>query len=265
MSFIVKEKPVALITGGSSGIGFELSKLFAMSDYNLVWVALLDDELSEAKEKITQLYGGVEVKYIALDLSEIGAAQKVYDWVKSEEVEVEVLVNSAGFGMCGFMNDLSPERELSMIQLNVITLHQLTRLYLADMVAADKGKILNIASTAGLSPIPFISTYAATKAFVKHFSEGLSYELESKNSAVSVTTVCPPPVRTGFQAAANMEESELFEHFLAMDAKDVAYDAFEALMRSKSLVFPGLVTNLFVKAMQFIPNKQRMTMLSNIL
>ena len=231
--------PVALITGGSTGIGLELSKLFAADDYNLVIVSKPADELIAGKETLQSHFPDTEIRTIQKDLSIQGAALEVYNEVKEAGIEIDVLVNNAGYGTWGFMNEIPLEKELSMINLNVVALYHFTRLFMADMIEKNRGKILNVSSTAGIHPVPHFATYSATKAFSLYLSEALNFELKQAGSAVSVTALCPPPVRTGFQKASGMEKSKLFEKSSSMDAPEVAKAAYEALFQGKSMILPS--------------------------
>ena len=227
-----------LITGGSSGIGLEFSKLFAKDNYQIIIVSKYETEMDEAAIILKKLYPNVDLVLLQQDLSEHNAAQFVYDFVKENDYELDVLVNNAGFGCFGFVNDIDAQKEQDMIQLNVACVHQMTRLFLKDMVAKDEGKILNISSIVAFQPSPFFATYAATKAFVKNFSQALSYELKQKKSKVTVTVVCPTPAKTGFAKKANMEELKLFESWMSVSAEKVAKDGYAAMKSGKDLVIP---------------------------
>lgn len=251
----ISTDPVALITGGSAGIGLELSKLFAADNYNLVIVSKPAEELVAAKDTLQSQYPGKEIRTIQKDLSIQGAALDVYNEVKEAGTDVEVLVNNAGFGTWGFMNEIPLEKELSMINLNVVTLYHFTRLFLADMIEKNRGKILNVSSTAGLHPVPHFATYSATKSFSLFLSEALNFELKQSGSAVSVTALCPPPVRTGFQKASGMEKSNLFKKSSTMEAPEVAKAAYEALFQKKSMILPSRSYRMMFKFMKLLSKK----------
>ncbi|MCP4755751.1 MAG: SDR family NAD(P)-dependent oxidoreductase [Proteobacteria bacterium] len=250
--------PFVLITGGSAGIGLELSKLFAADSYNLIIVSKPEDELKAGKETLLSAYPGIEIKTIQKDLSVQGAALEVYNEVKEMGIEIDVLVNNAGFATFGYVKDIEMERELSMINLNVCTVYHLTRLFMADMIERDKGRIMNVSSTAALNPTPHFATYAATKAFVLSFSEALNFELKHMGSSVKVTALCPPPVRTGFQKAAKMEHSSLFEKSVTMDAPEVAKGGYTALFEGKSMIIPSASFRMIMKITGLIPKNARM-------
>ena len=247
----------ALITGGSAGIGLELSKLFGKDGFNLVLVSKPEDELKTGKETLASMFPDIDIRTIQKDLSVQGSAQEVYDEVKAAGLEVDILVNNAGFATYGDFRNISIERELDMINLNVVTLYHLTRLFLADMVAKDRGRILNVSSTAGLYPVPHFTTYAATKAFSRFFSEALDFELKHTKSSVNITTLCPPPVRTGFQKASGMENSTLFNKSVAMDAPEVAEEAYQALFQGETTIIPSRAARISFKIVALLPKKIR--------
>jgi short-subunit dehydrogenase len=227
-----------LITGGSSGIGLEFSKLFAKDNYRIIIVSKYEAEMDEAVVILKKSYPNLELVLFQQDLSKHNAAQFVYEFIKENDYELDVLVNNAGFGCFGFVNDIDAQKEQDMIQLNVVCVHQMTRLFLKDMVAKDEGKILNISSIVAFQPSPFFATYAATKAFVKNFSQALSYELKLKKSKVTVTTVCPTPVKTRFAERADMKGKKLFENWMSVSAEKVAKDGYAAMKAGKDLVIP---------------------------
>ena len=181
-----------LITGGSSGIGYEMSKHFAKDGYCLLWVAKPPEELSQAKAKLESEIPDVKIHILAKDLTDAQAPQQVYEWAK-QIGEVDVLINNAGFGTHGFLQNIPIEKELAMIQLNVVALYLLTRLFLDDMLQKNAGTIINISSNSSFQPVARMNTYASTKAFVKHFSRGLQEELGLQKSKVKILTVCPQP------------------------------------------------------------------------
>jgi hypothetical protein len=229
-----------LITGGSSGIGFELSKYFARDGYQLLWVSKPEEELQNAKTKLLAEYPNISIHTFALDLAQEGSAQKVYNWTLDNQWQVDVLVNNAGFGNYGFLTEVSIEKELAMIQLNVATVYALTHLFLKEMKARNAGKILNISSNTSLQPVPRMATYAATKAFVKHFSESVHEELKHQKSKVTLTVVCPSAIKnTQFQHEANMDKVRTFNSLLTTTPEEVARDAYKGLQKGKKRVLTG--------------------------
>jgi uncharacterized protein len=232
----------ALITGASSGLGFEFCRLAAADGYDLIIVARNLEHLQQAAAQICAESSAV-VEVISRDLGIPGAAQSLYDEVKNRGHQIDVLINNAGFAYRGlFAQQNIPELE-SMLETNVVTLTMLTRLWLPDMLARRSGRILNVASTAAFQPGPMMSVYYATKAYVLWFTEALAVELEG--SGVSATVVCPGPVRTGFQARAGIgEDSPLLRGPLLMSARRVAEIGYRAMLKGKSVVVPGTLNAL---------------------
>ena len=230
----------ALITGGSSGIGLELARLFAQDGYRLLLVALPEAELEAAKAQLKRDFPHAEVLSLQKDLSRPEAAHEVFEWTEELNLEVDVLVNNAGFGTYGFVPEIPMDREAAMIRLHTETLYRLTRLYLGGMLARNRGRILNLSSISAFQPNPLLSTYGATKAFVLQFSRALAFELRERGSQVRVTVSCPTPVKqTGFQQAAAMSDSSLFSSWMTTTPEVVARDSYRALMRGRELVIPG--------------------------
>lgn len=237
-----KEKQV-LITGATSGIGLELARLFAKDGYNQVIVARNEEELEATAEEL-QAYG-ISVTIIAKDLFEANAAQEVYDEVKSKGIKIDILVNNAGHGHYGEFVHTALEMELNIIQLNIVSLVVLTKLFLKDMIDRGEGKILNLSSIASKSPGPWQSVYHATKAFVQSFTEAIRAEV--KDSGVSITALLPGATDTDFFNKANMQDSKIVQDKSKLaDPKEVAKDGYEALMSGKDMVISGLKNKLEV-------------------
>jgi short-subunit dehydrogenase len=229
--------PTVLITGGSLGIGYELAKQFAADGFRLVLVAKPAEELAIAKKELEANYK-VEVITFVKNLATATAATELYEWTKTLPFQIDILVNNAGFGTGGYIMDVEMEREVEMIHLNVLTVYQLTRLFLQDMVARDSGKIMNVASIAAFQPSPALSTYAATKSFVYSFTVGISYELKQAKSKVHLMALCPPPAHTGFQKAAKLDDSKLYNSVTVVPAAQIAQRGYRALMRGKIWIVP---------------------------
>lgn len=224
-------KNVALITGASSGIGKELACIHASKNGDLVLVARREEELLALKTELEQTYK-VAVEVFVCDLMRPHAASEVFEFVQSKNIQVEVLMNNAGLGGYGNFNERELSKELDMIQLNIVALTELTHLILPQMVARKSGKILNTASTAGFMPGPLQSVYFATKAFVVSFSQGIAFELQDKG--ITVTALCPGPVKTGFESAAGMSGSGLFEK--SASASSTAMKGYRAMEKGKMIV-----------------------------
>ncbi|HUQ84773.1 MAG TPA: SDR family oxidoreductase [Candidatus Limnocylindrales bacterium] len=237
-----------LITGGSSGIGFELAKIFGQNNYQLILVANDKEKLENAGDELKN--SGFSVKTIAKDLSNPDSPSQIYEQLKQEEITIDILVNNAGFATYGPFSENDLDKELSELQVNIVTLTHLAKLFVRDMLKKGEGKILNVASTAAFAPGPLMAVYYASKAYVLSFSEALNNELE--NTGVSVTTLCPGPTNTGFAASANLGSSKLFQG-KNMDASFVAQAAFDGLMGNRAVVIPGLKNKFMVNALRFVP------------
>ena len=240
----------ALITGASGGIGYELARLFARDGYNLVLVARSGDKLDAIKGDLEKRHG-ISVTVIVKDLSEHPSPQELFDQVQNAGIKVEVLINNAGFSDFGLFVETDLQKALEMLQVNVVTLTQLTRLFLPGMVQGRSGRIMNVASTAAYFPGPLMAVYYATKAYVLSFSEALSNELEG--TGVTVTALCPGPTETGFQKRGNLEDSKLVAGRKIMDARTVARIGYKGLMKGQPVVVTGLRNLLMVQSVRFTP------------
>ena len=243
------ERQTALITGPSSGIGLDLARLFAADGYNLVLVARSEGKLRDLAAELSAKFG-INADVIPADLTVPNAAQTI---VASLKTNVDVLVNNAGFGQAGQFVEIDLQRQLDMIQVNVVALTQLTHLLLRPMVARNRGRILNVASTAAFQPGPRMAVYYATKAFVLSFSEALSDEL--RHTAVTVTTLCPGPTTTGFAAAADMTKSRLFKVMRPMSSVEVAKIGYEGMKKGKRLVITGAMNRMLVQSLRISPRR----------
>jgi short-subunit dehydrogenase len=228
----------ALVTGASSGIGLELANLLAADHTDVILVARRVERLQQVAADLTARRG-IRAWTIAADLSGMGAPEEVAVRIKAIGADVDILVNNAGFGLRGTFADLSLERQLEMLDVNVRALTHLTRLFLPAMIARRSGKIMNVASTAAFQPGPLMAVYYASKAYVLSFSVALSLELEK--SGITVTALCPGPTRTEFQAVAGMGGTALGSKGVAMDTRPVAVAGYRGMMRGKRVVTPGLL------------------------
>src|SRR5450755_742453 len=246
------DRKTALITGASSGIGLELARIFAREGSNLVLVARNGDRLRQLASELEKAHGARSL-ILATDLTEPGAVAYVLDQTTRAGLQLEVLVNNAGFGQYGLFAENDLEECLRQIQLNVTTLTHLTRLYLPGMIERKSGRILNVASTAAFQPGPLMAVYFASKAYVLHFSEALANELNGRG--VSVTCLCPGPTATGFAARAGNAHSRLFEWFRPMSAPAVARVGYRALIKGKTLAIAGFMNWLLAESVRFSPRK----------
>jgi uncharacterized protein len=247
MSTAPATRPVALVTGASSGIGLDLARLLAQGGYDLVLVARSAGKLQALGKELEQ--HGATTRVSAADLSEPDAAARVV--AELGETPVEILVNNAGYGLFGKFTETLLEEELAMIQLNVVALTHFTKLLLPGMVARGSGRILNVASTAAFQPGPLMAVYYATKAYVLSLSEALSEELDG--TGVTVTALCPGPTQSGFQAGAKMEDSKLVRGKSLMTSEEVARAGYQALLKGKRVVIPGARNRLLAQSIRFLP------------
>ena len=245
------DRKTALITGASSGIGLELARIFAREGYNLVLVARNGDRLRQLASELEKADGARSL-ILATDLTDPGAAAYVLDQTTRAGLQLDVLVNNAGFGQYGLFAENDLEECLQQIQLNVTTLTHLTRLYLPGMIERKSGRILNVASTAAFQPGPLMAVYFATKAYVLHFSEALGNELDG--SGVTVTCLCPGATITEFHKRAKATGQRLLK-LGAMDARTVAEDGYRALIAGKPVVISGLKNWLVAQSVRFSPRR----------
>jgi short-subunit dehydrogenase len=236
---------LALVTGASGGIGLELARLLAAAGYHLTLVARSADKLEMLAASLRGSYH-VNVDSIALDLSRVDAVSQLTARVPA----CDVLVNNAGFANSGRFAALPTEQIREEVQLDVVTLTELTRAYLPGMLQRRNGKVLNVASTAAFLPGPNMAAYYASKAYVLSFSEAIAYEL--RGTGVMVTCLCPGPTATGFQQRANAESNLLFRLPMAK-AADVAKAGFEGMMRGTPVVIPGFANKLIPLFPRIVP------------
>lgn len=245
------DRKTALITGASFGIGQELARIFARENHNLVLVARSADKLRQLASELEKAHGTRSL-ILASDLTEPGSPAYLLDQTTRADIQVDVLVNNAGFGQYGMFAESDLEECLRQIQLNVTTLTHLTRLYLPGMIERKSGRILNVASTAAFQPGPLMAVYFATKAYVLHLSEALANELHG--TGVTVTCLCPGPTATEFHKRANATGQRLLK-FGAMDPRTVAEDGYRALMAGKPVVISGFKNWLVAQSVRFSPRR----------
>ena len=234
----------ALITGASSGIGRDMARELAKRGCDLILVARRVNRLEEIKNEIT----GVSVETIECDVSTEENCTKLYNSVKDKGVDM--LVNNAGFGLAGEFLSTDLNKELNMIKTNVVAVHMLTKLFLKHFAEKDRGIILNVASSAAYMAGPYLSTYYATKNYVRRLTEAVYRELKEKNSNVSVSVLCPGPVNTEVNDVANVKFA-----LKGLSSEYVARYAIEKALKGKLYIIPGLQMKLGVFLLRFIPNK----------
>jgi len=244
------ERQTALVTGASGGIGWELARCFAAGGYDLVLVARTGGKLEELAGQL-RTQNGVAARVVVKDLARPDSPDELFQALEGEHVAVDVLVNNAGFATFGPFAETDLAQELEELQLNAVTLTQLTKRFLPGMLARRRGGVLNVASTAGFQPGPLMAVYYATKAYVLSFSEALAEEL--RGSGVTVTALCPGPTRSGFQVRAAMEDSGLFKFLKVMDATAVARAGYDGFRNGKRIVIPGLLNKLGTQSIRLTP------------
>jgi short-subunit dehydrogenase len=244
------QRPTALVTGGSGGIGLEIGKALARREFDLVLVARNRDALEAAAGQIEGKHT-VRVHVFAADLRRREAPEAISDFLRNENIPIEMLVNNAGFGLGGEFAETELTRELEMIQVNIAALTHLTKLFLPAMIKRRSGRILNVASTAAFQPGPLMAVYYATKAYVLSFSQALAEEL--RNAGVTVTALCPGPTRTEFAAEAQVGNSRLFTAFGIADASDVAEYGVSAMLHGRRVAIPGIKNKIVAQANRFAP------------
>lgn len=245
------DKKYALITGGTSGIGYELARLFAKDRYNLVIVARNQEELQITADEFQNVYG-VEVVTIQKDLVQVNAPFDVYNEVIARGIQIDVLVNNAGQGQYGLFVDTDIKREIDIINLNIVSYVVLTKFFLRDMIARNNGRILNVSSIGGDLPAPLQSVYHATKAFITSFSEGVRRECKDTN--VTITALLPGVTDTDFFRKADMEDVKMVKEQNREDPAEVAKDGYEALMEGKDKVISGFKNKAMVAAGNVVPD-----------
>jgi short-subunit dehydrogenase len=226
----------ALITGASSGIGRELARLFAADHSDLVLVARSEGKLNALADELCDNHG-VRVRVLPKDLAVHEAPRDIYDELQADGVQVDVLVNNAGFGARGSVAELDLQRQIDMVQVNVMAVTHLTRLFLPGMIGRHRGGILNIGSTASFEPGPNMVVYYATKAYVLSFTEGLAGELDG--TGIKVSCLAPGPTETSFAAVSGMEDSIAFK-LGTMDATTVARIGYSGFRGGCTVIVPGL-------------------------
>lgn len=247
-----KQKGYVLITGGTDGIGYELAKCFAQDGYNLIIAARSQEDLQSKTQELSSQYG-IQAIAIAKDLFEENSASELYEEVKAKGIEIDVLVNNAGQGVYGPFIETDLKQQLKIIHLNVISLTALTYLFLKDMLANNKGKILQLGSVVSELPATLQSVYGGTKAYVLNFTEALISEL--KDTDVTITVLQPGATNTDFFNKAGAQNSKIVEDKSKLaNPADVAKDAYKALMKGDDKVVSGLKNKIQVAMANVVPD-----------
>ena len=230
----------ALITGASSGIGRDIAKELSQKGYDLILVARNLEKLNEVKEKLE-----TNIETVSMDISNPENCKQLYEKYK----DIDILVNNAGFGDCGYFDKTNLEKELQMINTNIVAYHVLTKLYLKDMKAKNSGKILNVASIAGFMPGPLMATYYSTKAYVVRLSEAIREELKKESSKVQISILCPGPVDTNFNKVADVQFA-----LKGLSSEYVAKYTTDKLFKGKFYIVPGWKIKLARFGSKIAPN-----------
>jgi short-subunit dehydrogenase len=239
----------ALITGASAGIGVALAEELAAGGAHLVLTARRLDRLQQVAESLREKHG-IETQVFAADLAERGAPRRIYDFCREKGLRIDLLINNAGFGQYGELPQVETQRLIDMVEVNCTAVVHLTRLFSPDMVARRSGDILILASTASFQAVPFISTYAATKAFDLFFAEGLAEEM--KPYGIRVCALCPGSTESEFHAVAGQER---FTSKNQEPADKVARTGLQALASGKSYVISGLGNYLGAHSQRLVPRR----------
>ena len=242
----------ALVTGASSGIGKDMAKILSNKGYDLILVARNKEALEKLKSELK-----TNVEIISLDLSNIDNCKELYNKVKNKNIDI--LINNAGFGLLGEFNETDLEKELNMIDLNIKSVHVLTKLFLKDFIKRDSGYILNVASSAAFQPGPLMATYYSTKSYVYNLTLSIYGELKKKKSKVHISCLCPGPVDTNFNNVANCEFKAK-----SLSSEYVVNYALNKMFKNKLLIIPGFSIKLLYIFGRLIPIKPKLSFTYNI-
>lgn len=218
----------ALVTGASSGIGRDISRVLSNMEYDIIAVARDGAKLNELKDELK-----TKVEILAVDLSNPENCKELYKTVKNENIDI--LINNAGFGDFGEFINTDLDKEIDMINTNIIAMHILSKLFLEDMVKKDKGYILNVASIAGFMPGPLMATYYSTKSYIVRLTQSIYTELKKKKSNVSISVLCPGPVATNFNDVAGVKFN-----LKSMSSEYVARFGVDKMFKKKLIILPGI-------------------------
>ncbi|MCI8446745.1 MAG: SDR family oxidoreductase [Bacilli bacterium] len=240
----------AMITGASSGLGADMARVLASKGYDLILVARRKERLEKLKKELEHPKKGfgITVEIILMDLCGTFNCMKLYNKVKKENLDV--VINNAGFGLFGEFSDTKLEKELDMIDLNIKAVHALTKQFVKDFKEKNSGYILNVASSAGFMPGPYMSTYYATKAYVLHLTEAIHEELRRDDSNVYIGALCPGPVDTNFNKVAGVEFS-----LKGLQSYEVAQYTIDKMFKHKMIIVPGIQMKCAMFGIRFLPRK----------
>ncbi len=249
----------ALVTGAASGLGYELALLLIKDDYNLILVDIDAAKLEGVKLFFNKTFK-CQVNLLVKDLSQPDGALAIYNEIK--DINIDVLVNNAGFGLFGTFAQTEWERESEMLHLHILTTTHLTKLILPTMISKKSGKILNISSLAAFQPGPLMSLYYASKSYILSFSEAIANEL--KGTGVTVTALCPGPTKTSFQKVVSNNCSDNKISFNMACAAPVALYGYKAMLKGKTVAIPGTINKFLSALPRFISRNMATRIVRNI-
>lgn len=244
-----KENKYTLITGGSEGIGFELAKLFAKDKNNIILAARNEEKLLRAKNDLEDKFG-IKVEIIVCDLSKIDGVNKLIKAVDENNLPVDNLINNAGIGSFGPFYEAVDNFENTLININIISLTELTKYFLKKMIKEGNGGIMNVASTAAFVGGPKMAMYYSSKAYVLSLTEAIHDEVKDKG--IRVSCLCPGPVKTSFQEKAGIQKSDKAKKYL-MTAEQVAKEGYKGFLKGKAIIIPGFKNKILVLGNKLIP------------
>lgn len=249
----------ALVTGASSGIGEQFARQLAKQGSHLVLVARSESKLESLASELRKLYG-IKAEVISMDLAKEGAPSELYRQCRLLKVDIELLVNNAGFATHGLFEQVSGERQHEEVMLNVAAVVDMTHLFLPDMLSKSSGAVINVASTAGFQPLPYMAVYGATKAFVLSFTQALWWE--NRNRGVKFFALCPGATDTGFFNVVGTEDASVGKKDTPERVVEVS---LRALQEGKLYVVPGLQNYFGAQLSRFITRKQGLRLVGNML
>lgn len=254
-------RKLALITGATGGLGSEFAKIHASKGGDLLLIGRNQEKLNGLKKELESAYH-VTVMTFAIDLSTEDAAERIYKYTREKKLSVEYLINNAGFGGRGEFHTRTMEQDMSMLSVNVVTVTKLLKLFLPDFISRGSGKVLNVSSTAAMTPGPLQAEYYATKAYVTSLSNAIWQEVQG--TGVTVTALMPGAMKTGFISAADMQNTALFAH--AVNPEGVARAGYEGMLKGKINVIAGLPgwQKPFMSLMPMFPKKLILKMIYNM-
>lgn len=242
----------ALITGATSGFGWEFCKLFARDGYNVILVAREEERLQKCTLELGDEFPTIKINYFSVDLAQLDAAGVLYDKIDQNNLTVDILVNNAGVGQQGLFVDNELRKEIDIMMLNMVSVMQLTKFFMREMVLRGQGKILQVSSIAGMVPTPRLAVYSATKAFVHFFTDALQEEL--KGTGVTMTGLYPGASDTEFFERAHGEDTRMYQDAPLYTAKEVAIAGYEGLMEGKKRAVPGLMNKIQAASSTILPD-----------